>query len=189
MPLEAINENQVRVRDKVFRPYIKGEEIQAMVRSIAAQINKDYAGKEVVLVPILRGAMVFASDLMRQLKMPVTIEPLRASSYLDAMNSSGTVTIEDVVLDIGSRDVIIVEDIIDTGNTVKELIKHFAGYEPTSVSVAALLSKPDLHNYRIQIDYVGREIAPDFVVGYGMDYAGIGRNLDGVWIMESDDDT
>jgi len=160
-----------------------------MVRSISTAINTDYIGREVVILVILRGAMVFASDLMRQLEMPVTVETIRAVSYLDQMKSSGAVSVEDVVLDITGRHVIIVEDIIDSGNTMEELIKHLGSYQPASVAVAALLSKPDLHNHRIQIDYIGREIAPDFVVGYGMDYAGMGRNLDSIWILDTEDDT
>jgi hypoxanthine phosphoribosyltransferase len=189
MTTDSMTNDVIQVRDRTFRPFIRRDEIDAMVRSIAKGINEDFMGREVVLLVILRGAMVFASDLMRHLSMPVTIEAIRTSSYGDKMRSPGTVNVEDVVLDIEGRDVIIVEDIIDTGTTMQELIKHLGSYAPASVSVAALLSKPDLHDYRIQIDYVGREIAPDFVVGYGMDYAGMGRNLDGIWIVDTEDDT
>lgn len=174
----------IRVHDRTFRPYIRRDEIDDMVNSIAEAVNKDFAGRELTLVVILRGALIFAADLMRRLNMPVTVEVLRASSYRDRMSSSGTVTLDEVVPDITGRHVLIVEDIVDSGTTMRELIKHLGSYEPASLSVAALLSKPDLHQGRIQIDYVGREIAPDFVVGYGLDYAGHGRNLDAIWIVD-----
>ena len=177
----------VQVRDRTFRPYITDDEVQEMVNDIAHQINHDYADREITLLVILQGAMVFACDLMRRLHVPVTVETLRASSYRDAMTSTGTVTVEDLVPDLTGRDVLIVEDIIDSGNTMSELIKHIASYEPASVGIAALLSKPEIHQGRIQIDYVGREIAPDFVVGYGLDYAGHGRNLNGIWIVEEEE--
>ena len=105
----------VRVRDRTFRPYIRRDEIATMVASIAEQINASYAGRELTMLVILRGAMVFASDLMRALNMPVTVETLRASSYQDAMTSIGKVTVEDIVPDVAGRDVLIVEDIIDSG--------------------------------------------------------------------------
>jgi hypoxanthine phosphoribosyltransferase len=174
----------IRVHDRTFRPYIRREEIEDMVNAIAESINRDFAGRELTMVVILRGALVFAADLMRKLNMAVTVEVVRASSYRDQMSSSGTVTLDDVVPDITGRHVLIVEDIVDSGTTMRELIKHLSSYEPASLNVAALLSKPDLHQGRIQIDYVGREIAPDFVVGYGLDYAGHGRNLDAIWIVD-----
>lgn len=121
--------------------------------------------------------------------MPVTVETLRASSYQNAMMSQGTVTLEDFVPDVAGRDILIVEDIVDSGNTIRELVKHLAAYEPSSVAVTALLSKPDSHKNRIQLDYVGREIGPDFVVGYGLDFAGHGRGLDAIWIVNEESDT
>lgn len=179
--------SMIQVRDKTFRPYITHEEVMEMVTDIANRINHDYAGREITMLVILNGAMVYAADLMRQIHVPVTVEALRASSYRDAMTSSGTVTLEDIVPDLSGRDVLIVEDIVDSGNTMVELVKHLAGYEPSSVALTALLSKPEIHQGRVQIDYVGREIAPDFVVGYGLDYAGHGRNLNGIWIVEQED--
>jgi len=171
----------IRVHDRVFHPYISSEEIAVMVQRIADKINADFAGKELVLLVILKGAMIFASDLMRQIRVPVTVETLRAASYFTNMHSSGTVDIDDNVLDIEGRNVIIVEDIIDSGLTMVELVKHLSSYQPSSVSIAALLSKPEAHRDRVQIDYVGQEIPPYFVVGYGLDYAHHGRHLSGIW--------
>ena len=179
--------SMIQVRDKTFRPFISHDDVMEMVDDIATRINHDYAGRELTMLVILQGAMVYAADLMRRLRIPVTVETIRASSYRDAMTSNGTVTLEDVVPDLYGRDVLIVEDIVDSGNTIEELVKHLAGYEPASIALTALLSKPEVHQGRVQIDYLGREIAPDFVVGYGLDYAGHGRNLNGIWIVEQEE--
>ncbi|HLP27453.1 MAG TPA: hypoxanthine phosphoribosyltransferase [Candidatus Didemnitutus sp.] len=176
-------DHQIRVHDRTFRPYIHRDEIQDMVRDIAKRINHDFAGQEITALVILKGAMVFASDLIRMLSMPVIVEFTRASSYGNSMTSSGTTAIEGLLAEVTDRNVIIIEDIVDTGTTIHELIKHLGGLQPKSITIAALLSKPAVHNETLTIDYVGREIAPDFVVGYGMDYAGHGRQLDAIWVV------
>jgi len=174
----------VRVHDRSFRPYIGTDEIDVMVSDIADKINKDFIGQELTVLIILKGGFVFAADLIRRLRIPVKIETLRASSYGVAMTSSGLIDVEDDFPDLRERHVLIVEDIIDTGTTIVELIKRIGGLQPASVTVAALLSKPEMHRENLVIDYVGREIAPDFVVGYGMDYAGYGRELDAIWVVD-----
>ena len=189
MTAQHTSESRLQVHDRTFRPYILRDEVQQMVRAVAKQINHDFAGKEVTLLVVLKGAMVFAAALMRLLDVPVTIETIRASSYRNSVRSSGTVSIEDWVPDVDGRHVILVEDIVDSGTTITELVKYLSSYQPASVAVAALLSKPDIHQGRIQIDYAGRDIAPDFVVGYGLDYAGYGRQLDAIWIEDETLDT
>lgn len=178
-----LENDTIQVQDRMFRPFISKNEISDMVTRIASEINHDYAGKELVVLVILKGAMIFASDLIRELKIPVTVEFLHASSYRDKMYSQGKVDVEDRVLDIEGRNVMIVEDIIDSGLTMVELVKHLSSYQPASVGIASLLSKPDVHQERVQIDYVGREIPPLFVVGYGLDYSHYGRQLDGIWMI------
>lgn len=177
---------RVRVHDRSFRPHISCEEIRRTVADIAARINKDFAGQELTVLIILRGGFVFGADLVRQLKVPCRIETLRAASYHTGMMSKGMIDVEEVFPDLSDRNVLIVEDIIDTGNTIVELIKQISSLHPASVTVAALLSKPEMHKERLLIDYVGLEIGPDFVVGYGMDYAGYGRELDSIWIVDDD---
>lgn len=184
--MTELTEQTIRVHDRTFRPYIHRHEIDELVGAIAARINSAYAGKELTVLVILKGAMIFASDLVRRLRVPCVIEVLRASSYGPAMRSSGTLNVESVLPEIENRHVLIVEDIIDSGTTIVELIKHISGLNPASVTIAALLSKPDSHKEKLVIDYVGREIAPDFVVGYGMDYAGYGRELDAIWVVSED---
>ncbi|MBP6509299.1 MAG: hypoxanthine phosphoribosyltransferase [Candidatus Kapabacteria bacterium] len=176
-------DHQIRVHDRTFRPYIRRDEIQELVHDIAKRINHDFAGQEVTALVILKGAMVFAADLIRQLSMPVIVEFTRASSYGNSMTSAGTTAIEGLLADVTDRNVIIIEDIVDTGTTIRDLIKHLGGLQPRSITIAALLSKPSVHKDTLTIDYVGREIAPDFVVGYGMDYACHGRQLDAIWVV------
>ncbi|MCX6139891.1 MAG: hypoxanthine phosphoribosyltransferase [Candidatus Kapabacteria bacterium] len=180
-------DHRIRVHDRTFRPYIRKDEIEEMVREIALGINRDFAGEELTVLVILKGAMVFASDLIRQLTIPITVEFTKASSYGNAMKSSGTLSIEGLLTEVTDRNVMIIEDIVDTGTTIRELIKHLSGLHPKSITVAALLSKPSMHTEsQTTVDYVGREIAPDFVVGYGMDYAGQGRQLDAVWVASEE---
>lgn len=174
------------VHDRTFTPFITQHDVQQLVRTIASQINHDYQGKELVMLVILKGALVFAADLMRTLTVPVTVETLRASSYRNAMQSNGLVDVEDFLPDVSGRHVLIVEDIVDTGHTLRELVKRLSVLAPASVAVASLLSKPDEHRREVQIDYVGREIGREFVVGYGLDYAGHGRNLDAIWVVVPD---
>ncbi|MDZ4746126.1 MAG: hypoxanthine phosphoribosyltransferase [bacterium] len=180
------SERSIRVHDRSFRPHISREEIQATVARIATKINRDFVGQELTVLIILRGGMVFGADLIRLLNVPCKIETLRAASYNTGMMSQGVIDVEDVFPDLSNRNVLIVEDIIDTGTTIVELIKQIGLLQPASVTVSALLSKPSMHKERLLIDYVGLEIGADFVVGYGMDYAGYGRELDSIWIVEDD---
>lgn len=180
--------NSIRVLDRSFKPYIAKDEIDGLVDSIAHRINKDFAGKELTVLVVLKGAFVFAADLVRRINIPVTIEVLRASSYGSGMTSSGTVLIDDSPVDIEERHIMIVEDIIDTGATLVQLIKQIGSMNPASVTVTALLSKPSKHHQELNVDYVGKEIPADFVVGYGMDYAGYGRNLDSIWVVSEEEE-
>ncbi len=179
-------DHRIRVHDRTFRPYITTGEIAEMVRSMASRINTDFAGEELLALVILKGAMFFGADLLRELSIPVTVEFTRASSYGTSMNSSGVAVIEGLTADVANRNVLIIEDIVDTGTTIRELIKHLSGLQPKSITIAALLSKPSMHAETLTIDYVGREIAPDFVVGYGMDYAGQGRQLNSIWVLSEE---
>lgn len=173
----------VQVHDRAFKPFISAQEIEEMVQKIANTINADFASEELTALVIMKGAMFFASDLLRKIHVPVKVETLRAHSYGDNMLSSGSVFIPESVADLSGQNVLIIEDIVDTGTTIAELIKHIAGQTPKSITVAALLSKPQMHSQVLSIDYVGAEIPPAFVVGYGMDYAGYGRGLDAIYVV------
>lgn len=175
----------IQVHDKSFRPLIGRDEIATMVASVAGQINKDFAGEEITAIVILKGSFLFAADLVRHLTMPVVVEFARASSYGAGMTSSGTVTIEGLFTDVAGRNVLLIEDIVESGTTITELKKHLSLLQPKSLTVAALLSKPAVHTDEVSVDYVGREIGSEFVVGYGLDYAEQGRHLADIWVYDT----
>jgi hypoxanthine phosphoribosyltransferase len=154
------------------------DEVQRRVRELGAQITRDYDTKNLCVIGILKGSFIFFADLLRQIDLPATCEFIGISSYGDASKSSGVVRItSDVTQSIEGKDVLIVEDIIDTGLTMQYLLENFRTRHPKSVSICALLEKPENAKVKVPIDYVGFTIPNAFVVGYGLDYAGRYRNL------------
>jgi hypoxanthine phosphoribosyltransferase len=182
--LMSAEASRLLVNDRVFRPFINASEISEMVCEIAAKINADFAADEITALVILKGSVIFAADLVRRLHMPVRMEFTRASSYGTSMTSSGSIMLEGLFTDVVDRNVLIIEDIVDSGTTITELRKHLSALQPRSLTVAALLSKPAMHQEPVAIDYLGRAIGPEFVVGYGLDYAEYGRHLDGIWVLD-----
>ena len=153
-------------------------EIKAKVTAIGRQIMKDYAGKEITAICILKGAVVFFSDLVRAIDLSVKLDFMIVSSYGNAVSTSGSVRIlKDLDHDIKGKHVIVVEDIVDSGTTMYYLLQYLAEKEPASLKLCALLSKPDRRKVDVPIDYCGYEVPDEFIVGYGMDYAEKYRNL------------
>jgi hypoxanthine phosphoribosyltransferase len=164
--------------DPNLRVLIEADRVQARVREIGAQITRDYAGKNLHLVGVLKGACVFVSDLMRHIDLPVSVDFIGISSYGASTESSGEVRItKDLDLSLAGKDVLVVEDIIDTGLTLNYLINIFLTREVNSLAVAALLDKPQRHKIEINARYVGFTIPNHFVVGYGLDVGEMYRNL------------
>ena len=162
-------------------------EIQVKIKELGELISKDYEGKNPVLICILKGGIVFLSDLMRNISIKVELDFMSLSSYGDSTKSSGVVRIKkDIDVDISNRDVIIVEDIVDSGLTLKYLDEYFMQHNPTSVKICTLLDKPKAHQIDIKIDYVGFEVGNEFVVGYGLDYAQKYRNLPYIGILKKE---
>jgi hypoxanthine phosphoribosyltransferase len=160
-------------------------EIQAKISELAQTIDADYADREPLLVGVLKGAVMFMSDLSRALSRPCTMEFMAVSSYGSSTTSSGVVRIlKDLDRDVSGRDVLIVEDIIDSGLTLSWLLKNLQARHPTSVEVVALLRKPDAVKIQVPVKYVGFDIPNEFVVGYGLDYAERYRNLPDVCVLE-----
>ncbi len=158
--------------------YVTEEEIQKRVRELGAQITADCDGRVPLLVAILKGSVIFAADLMRAITGPVEIDFMAVSSYGDATESSGVVKIvKDLDSSILGRDVILVEDIIDSGLTMAYLVDHLAGQQPASLKTCSLLVREGQQAPDYNVDYVGFEIPPAFVVGYGLDVAQRYRNL------------
>ena len=157
---------------------VSEEQIAAKVAELAAAVDADYAGREVLLVGVLKGAVMFMADLTRALRTPASMEFMAVSSYGSATSSSGVVRIlKDLDRDIAGQHVLVVEDIIDSGLTLNWLLRNLRARQPASVEVVALLRKPEAAKVDIPVKYVGFDIPPEFVVGYGLDYAERYRGL------------
>lgn len=157
---------------------ISSEDIQAKIREMGAQIAKDYAGRRPELICVLKGAMVFMSDLIRAIDLPLTIDFIAVSSYGKGTNTSGEVKIvKDLDEPLEGRDILLVEDILDTGLTLAYLMRSFRSRGATSVRIVTLLNKPDRRRADVEVAYQGFEIPDKFVVGYGLDYGERYRNL------------
>jgi hypoxanthine phosphoribosyltransferase len=164
---------------------IKEEEIAERVKQLGKQLTEEYDGKELLVVGILKGCMLFLSDLVRAIDLPLTMDFMVVSSYGTATKSSGVVRIiKDLEREIEGKDVLIVEDIVDTGLTLSYLVENFKTRNPKSVKVCCLLDKPDRRKAKVDIEYVGFEIPDEFVVGYGLDYAEVYRNLPFVCVLK-----
>lgn len=173
-----------RVKDVL----IGRERIAEMVWALGERINHDYAGREILLVCVLKGACVFLSDLMRVLTVPVRIDFMSVSSYGSGTETTGTVRIlRDLDTDIAGKHVIVVEDIVDTGLTLRYLKEMLSTRHPASIAVCAAFDKPARRKAAVEVEYVGMEIPDAFIVGYGLDFDGRYRNLADVCVLSGDD--
>ena len=170
--------------DKISVLYSE-EEITKRIKELGEQISKDYAGKELHIVGILKGATFFACELAKRITVPVTLDFMSVSSYGDSTESSGVVKInKDLDEPLEGREVLVVEDIVDTGNTLAYLLDNLQKRKASSVRLCALLDKPERRVKDVHVDYTGFEIPDKFVVGYGLDYAQKYRNLPYIGIVE-----
>lgn len=164
---------------------INEDELQKKIKELGQMITRDYAGKEPVLIGVLKGAIMFISDLIRYIDLPITIDFMAISSYGASTHSSGIVKIiKDLDHSIQDKDVLIVEDIIDSGLTLSYLRKNLMGRGPRSVKICTLLDKPERRLTDVKVDYVGFTIPDKFVVGYGLDYAEKYRNLPYIGVLK-----
>lgn len=169
----------------VSKVLISQEEIQTKLAEMGSQISADYAGKDLLMVGVLKGAFIVMADLARHISVPVEFDFMAVSSYGAATQTSGVVRIlKDLDQEIAGRDVLIVEDIIDSGLTLSYLLKSLRVRRPASLELASLLVKKGIQSVPVDVRYTGFEIGPEFVVGYGLDYAGKYRNLPYVGVME-----
>lgn len=166
------------ISEDLTRVLYTADQVQARVKELAAQIDADYDGREVLVVGVLNGAVMVVSDLTRAMKTHIAMDWMAVSSYGSGTKSSGVVRIlKDLTTDISDRHVLIVEDIIDTGLTLSWLVKNLESREPASIEIAAMFRKPEAVTAPLDVKYVGFDIPNEFVVGYGLDYAGRYRNL------------
>jgi hypoxanthine phosphoribosyltransferase len=175
--------DSITVKDKSFRPYISEEEIRASVDQVALAINTDCKGSQPLFLGVLNGSFMFFGDLLKSIHLECTVSFVKVASY-EGTSTTGIVN-ELIGLneDISGRDVILVEDIVDTGNTVVKLLDILTDKNPKSIKIATLLFKPAAYQQSYAIDYVGKEIPNDFVLGYGLDYDGLGRNLSSIYVL------
>ena len=163
---------------------IEEEMLRARVCELGAQISDDYAGRDLLLVGVLKGAVFFMADLMRELLIPCEIDFMAISSYGAATDSSGVVRIlKDLDINIAGRDVLVIEDIIDSGLTLSYLMRNLQARKPASLAVCTLLTKPDRREIDVPVQYVGFEIPNKFVIGYGLDFAERYRNLPYIGVL------
>ncbi|MGB0840084.1 MAG: hypoxanthine phosphoribosyltransferase [Chitinophagales bacterium] len=168
----------IQLHDKRFRPYISQAELKDINRLLGRQITQDFAGEQPVFVVVLNGAFMFAADLVRAVNLPVEMVFIRTKSYIGT-TSSGKVQMQltEELKNLQGRSVVLIEDIVDTGNTAVKLLEMMQQYRPKTLKFACLLFKPDALQHDITIDYIGKTIPDKFVVGYGLDYDELGRNL------------
>lgn len=167
----------IKVFDKEFIPYISEAEILEKVAALADQLNRDYDGKKPLFIAILNGAFMFASDVFKHLSIEAEICFIKLASYKGTKSSGHVITAIGLDTDVTGRDVVILEDIVDTGKTLSEFLPQLKNQNPRSLKVATLLHKPDATIYPVNIDYCCFSIPNRFVLGYGLDYDGFARNL------------
>jgi hypoxanthine phosphoribosyltransferase len=171
----------MKVKDLEFHQFINKATIQKQVRELAAEITRDYADKTPVFLPVLNGAFIFAAELLKQVEIPCKVSFVKVSSYMGTHSSGQLKTLIGLEESLFNQHIIIVEDIIDTGLTLKKLIDDLQGLGAKSVEVVALLRKQPARDNNIPAKYVGFEIDKEFVLGYGLDYDGLGRNLKDIY--------
>jgi hypoxanthine phosphoribosyltransferase len=167
----------IKVHDKSFETYLSEEIILQRIKEISAAISKDFENKRPLFIAILNGSFMFAADLFKNLTVEAEICFIKLASYKGMKSSGKVVTSIGLEDDLYGRDVIIVEDIVDTGKTLHNFLPKLQHQQPESMKIATLLHKPDATTYPLQLDYIGFSIPNKFVVGYGLDYDGLGRNL------------
>lgn len=176
---------KVRILDRDFELFIEAPTIQKSIKRIAMDINNDLKDKNPIFVAILNGSFMFAGDLMKHVSIPSEITFVRIASYQGTSSTKDTKEVLGLIEDIKDRTVVIVEDIVDTGNTIEKLLAQFKPLSPKEIKIATLLFKPKALVKGVRPDYIALEIPNDFIVGFGLDYDGFGRNLQDIYKIKS----
>ena len=175
---------KLTLKDKNFQLFIDSKELNNSIESLSNKINQDYSDREPIFLCVLNGAFVFAAELIKRFNHECQVSFVKLSSY-QGVQSSGTInSLIGLNEDIKEKDVIIVEDIVDTGQTIANIVENILNKNPRSIEVATLLYKPKSYQKQIPIKYRAIEIGNDFIVGFGLDYNGLGRNLEEIYIIE-----
>ncbi len=173
----------VKVKDKTFKTFIPEEEIQRRVKAVAEKLNKDMAGKNPLFLAVLNGSFIFAADLMRYITIPCEISFVKLASYEGTTSTGKIKEVVGINQDLKDRTVVIVEDIVDTGHTMKHMLESLSKHNPESLHICTLLVKPGKLEVDLNIEYPAMEIPNDFIVGYGLDYDQQGRNLRDIYTI------
>ena len=177
-------ENKIKLQDKTFRVLISAEEIDMAVTRVADQLNERYQGRTPIFLGVLSGSFLFLADLVRKVNFESQLAFVKISSY-DGTESTGNVKQQfGVDFDIEGRDIIIVEDIVETGHSMNYLLDHLRKKNPASISICTLFFKPEKFLYEYEIDYTALSIGNEFIVGYGLDYNQLGRNLKDIYVID-----
>lgn len=177
------NKTTIRVKDKTFAISIPEAEIQQRVKAVAARINEDYKGQSPIFLAVLNGSFIFAADLLREISLPCEISFVKLASYQGTQTTGAIRELIGLNVDITGRPVIVVEDIVDTGVTMAHMLETLKKQNPASVDVCTLLLKPGKLQAQLDIRYCCLEIPNDFIVGYGLDYDGLGRNTRDIYTL------
>ena len=177
----------IKVHDKVFEPYLSAAEIDNAIEGMAQKINVEYADKRPLFIAILNGSFMFASDLFKRLSIDAEICFIKLASYKGTRSSGQVVTAIGLDVDLVGRHVVVVEDIVDTGKTLSVFLPQIGHQQPASLRIAALLHKPEAAIHEVNIDYPGFSIPNKFVVGYGLDYNGLGRNIPEIYKLSGEE--
>ena len=175
----------IQVLDKTFEPYLNEAAIQEKITELALQLNKDYAGKRPLFLSVLNGAFLFTADLFKQITIEAEVSFIKLASYKGTSSTGNVITAIGLDMNVKDRHIIILEDIIDTGKTLHHYLPQLESMQPASVKIAVLLNKKEALQFPVQIDYHCFEIHNKFVVGYGLDYDGLGRNSKNIYQLKA----
>jgi hypoxanthine phosphoribosyltransferase len=175
----------IQVLDKTFEPYLKEAAIQEKITELAGQLNQEYAGKRPLFLSVLNGAFLFTADLFKQISIEAEVSFIKLASYKGTSSTGNVITAIGLDINVKDRHIIILEDIIDTGKTLHHYLPQLESMQPASVKIAVLLNKKEALIYPVQIDYACFEIPNKFVVGYGLDYDGLGRNSKDIYQLQA----
>lgn len=175
---------KIKVKDKFFSPFITAAEIDAAIEKMAAQMNINYKDKRPLFLSVLNGSFLFTADLLRKITVDCEVSFIKLSSYSGTQSTGVVNSLIGLNEDVTGREIIILEDIVDTGHTIVKLVDLLKEKNPSSIKVATLLYKPEAYKMDVPIDYVGLSVGNDFLIGYGLDYDGAARNLKEIYKIE-----
>ena len=175
----------IQVLDKTFEPYLEEAAIQEKITELAGQLNKDYAGKRPLFLSILNGSFLFTADLFKQITIEAEVSFIKLASYKGTSSTGNVITAIGLDTNVKDRHIVILEDIIDTGKTLHHYLPQLDSMQPASVKIAVLLNKKEALQYPVQVDYSCFDIPNKFVVGYGLDYDGLGRNSTDIYQLKA----